>query len=311
MGRDIIVIGASAGGLTPLCTVLDQLPAAMPAAVFVVLHVGAESSLHEVLRKCARKDVVRPHDNQPIKTGTIYVAPPRVHLAVTPDTVQLVHGPRENRHRPAIDVLFRSASRHFGERVAGVILSGCLDDGAAGLLSVKARGGLAIVQDPADAAVPDMPAAALRLTDVDYSAPADKIAQILTDAMNGKTKKPGKGYGSVSGDGPSERSKELMPFVCPDCDGPIFQETTGKMTQLACSVGHRYSPESFSEAHRDALERALWIAIRTLENRKQIHGYLGDRAKSTGDMHKSTTMEETVAAAERDMVLIKEILQRL
>jgi two-component system, chemotaxis family, protein-glutamate methylesterase/glutaminase len=311
MRRDIVVIGASAGGLTPLCTLIQGLPTELPAAVFVVLHVGSASALHEVLRRCGRTNVIRAEDGQPIEEGRVYVAPPSVHLALAPDSVRLSHGPRENRHRPSIDVLFRSASQHFGPRVVGVLLSGALDDGAAGLFSIKARGGLALVQEPDNAAVPDMPRAALRLVDVDHCAPVTKLPELLLQAMNAKDPKSKATGEPRSGNGPPKATKHLVPFVCPDCDGPIFEETTEGMTQFACAIGHRFSPESFSEAHRDALERALWIAVRTLENRKQIHSLLGERAKAQGDKAGFNNMEEIAAAAESDMALIKDIISRL
>jgi len=167
------------------------------------------------------------------------------------------------------------------------------------------------VQHPDDAAVPDMPRAALRLAEVDHCVAVEKIPELLVQAMNKKIVKSKRTAGRLSGNGPSARTRQLVPFVCPDCDGPVFEEKDGNMTQLACVVGHRFSPESFTDAHRDALERALWIAMRTLENRKQIHCFLAERARAEGDKRKLTTMEETSAAAEKDMALIKEILERL
>lgn len=308
MNRDIVVVGASAGGIGPLCTLVKELPEDLPAAVFICLHVGSASLLDQVLRSCGKRSVVQARDDEPYKKGMIYVAPPRVHLAIDATKTKLLHTATENRQRPSIDVLFRSAAKACGPRVIGVILSGCLDDGAAGLFVIKGKGGIAIVQDPKDAAVPDMPRAALKFTDVDYCAPVADIPKLIVDAMKTKSS-TAKDAGNA--DEKNRKADELVPFVCPDCDGPISQHRDGKLLQFSCSVGHKYSPETFTEAHRDALERALWIAIRTLENRGQIHQFLAERAREAGDKRTLSDMLETAETAQRDMELIKQIMLKL
>lgn len=149
LGHDIIVVGASAGGVETLAEMVSRLPADLPAAVFIVLHVPpyGTSVLPSILSRRGPLPAYHPADGEQIRPGRIYVAPPDHHLIIQQDKVRLTRGPAENRHRPAIDTLFRSAARFYGPRVAGVVLTGTLDDGTAGLLAVKMRGGSALAQD--------------------------------------------------------------------------------------------------------------------------------------------------------------------
>ena len=165
---ELIVIGTSAGGLRPLRYIASSLPSTFPACVLAVMHISAESALASILSRNATMKVKVAETNDPIAPGAFYVAPPDHHLLVREGTVELSRGPRENRARPAIDPLFRSAALAYGERVIGVVLTGFLDDGAAGLLAIKRAGGVAIVQDPEDAEFPSMPATALARVEVDY-----------------------------------------------------------------------------------------------------------------------------------------------
>jgi two-component system, chemotaxis family, protein-glutamate methylesterase/glutaminase len=179
--RDITVIGASAGGLAPLRALLGSLPTNYPAAVFVVVHLAPEtpSVLADILDAASRLPVVSARSGAPIRRGTVTVAPADCHLVLTHDTVLLSRGPRENRHRPSIDVLFRSAAVVFGPRVTGVVLSGLLDDGSVGLWGIKRRGGITVVQDPDDAEFPDMPRNAMEAVAIDVCAPANDLAERL------------------------------------------------------------------------------------------------------------------------------------
>jgi two-component system chemotaxis response regulator CheB len=185
-GHDIIVIGASAGGVEALVKVVSSLPGALPASLFVVLHLPAESSsaLPTILSRAGYLPAVHPEDCSPIVPGTIYVAPPDYHLMVERDMVRVGRGPRENRHRPAIDPLFRSAALAYGPRVTGVILTGALDDGTAGLLAIKRHGGIALVQDPHEALFAGMPRSALMHVQVDYVLPLVDIGRQLAQLAN-------------------------------------------------------------------------------------------------------------------------------
>ena len=180
-GHDIIVIGASSGGIESLTELVSGLPQDLPASVFVVVHVPARavSLLPQILSRAGAIAAAHAKDNEPLRHGRIYVAPPDFHLLLRDGSVRLVRGPRENNHRPAIDPLFRTAARSYGPRVIGVVLSGALDDGTAGLSAVKKSGGVAIVQDPKDALFPDMPRYAMQAISVDHCVPKGDIARLL------------------------------------------------------------------------------------------------------------------------------------
>jgi len=184
MRRDIIVIGASAGGVEALRTLANKLPAELKAALFVVLHIPAshKSLLPEILNASGPSPTIHPEHKQSIETGRIYVAPPDHHMLVEADHVLLWRGPRENNHRPAINPLFRSAAESHKARVTGVLLTGCREDGSAGLWSIKHSGGIAIVQDPNEASFPAMPLNAQKYVEVDHVARLTDIAKLLTDS---------------------------------------------------------------------------------------------------------------------------------
>src|SRR5437764_124346 len=175
--HDLVVVGTSTGGVEALCALVKDLPSDVAAAMLVVMHVGPTSFLSEILCRCGPLEASEGHDQEPIHRGRIYVAPPSFHMIVRDGRIALTREAHENRHRPAIDPLFRSAARVYRQRVVGIVLSGALDDGTAGLFAVKKRGGVTIVQDPADAVMPAMPLNALRHTDVDYCLPVSEIGQ--------------------------------------------------------------------------------------------------------------------------------------
>lgn len=181
-GHDIIVIGASAGGVTALAQLARQFSARFPAAVFITLHIPANmpSMLPNILNYAGPLTALHPDDGAEIAAGHIYVAPPDHHLLVMQSHMRVVKGPKENRHRPSIDALFRSAALAYGPRVVGVVLTGSLDDGAAGLLAIQQCGGITVVQDPKDALYPSMPQSALELVDTDYCLPLAEIGPLLT-----------------------------------------------------------------------------------------------------------------------------------
>ncbi len=179
--HDIIVVGASAGGVEALIILTGALPSNLQAAVFIVLHIPAQSPslLPDILNRAGSLKVVSATDNAEIEYGHVYVAPPNFHLLVESEHIRVVSGPKENRHRPAIDPLFRSAATAYGSRVMGVILTGSLDDGTAGLQAIKICGGVAIVQDPQEALFPSMPMSALANVQVDYTLPLAQIGPLL------------------------------------------------------------------------------------------------------------------------------------
>jgi len=318
--RNIIVVGTSAGGVEALCELNKHLPKDLDASVFVVMHIGTASMLPEILSRCGNLPAVCAEDQKMYKHGCIYCAPAHCHLSIKDHTTILTRGPRENGHRPAIDVLFRSASRAHRSKVVGVVLSGGRDDGSAGLFAIKARGGVAIVQDPAEAVTPNMPENALNMVDVDFCLPVRQIADVLVQLVNGKatdiTESPNGGNimeDQATADRPeSEPPGDQIPVACPECNGPMYEAKDGELAHFQCFVGHRFSPESFSEQHTEALERALWTAIRKLKERVVLHKELVERkSRNKGEEELRQRLEESVVTAKCDLKLLREILERI
>jgi two-component system, chemotaxis family, protein-glutamate methylesterase/glutaminase len=257
---DIIVIGASIGGVTALRTLFQSFPADFPAAIFVVQHVSPlqPSFLPAILQGQTGLHVAHAEDDEPIRAGRAYVAPPNHHLVIEPGHMHLTLGPRENRSRPSINTLFRSAALAYGPQVIGVILTGSLDDGTAGLWEIKRRGGVAVVQSPEDAECRQMPAEAINNVHVDYQVPIREMGALLSMLV-----------GRVRDFSESGEVAVVMPqatrLTCPDCHGPIERFQSGPVTEYKCRVGHAYSPGNMLAAHEDAEERALWSAIESLE----------------------------------------------
>jgi two-component system chemotaxis response regulator CheB len=317
--RNVIVVGASAGGVEALCELVKALPEKLDAALFVTMHIGAVSMLPEILSRCGKLPAIAAQHNQRYKRGCIYVAPAQHHLLVKNGLTVLSRGPRENGHRPAIDVLFRSAAREHRSKVVGIVLSGGRDDGSAGLFAIKSRGGVAVVQDPAEATSPNMPRNALNMVDVDFCLPVREIADLLPQLVDGKatniTESPN-GGANMEEQGTANQATvtppgEQIPLVCPECNGPLYELKDGELAQFQCFVGHRFSPESLSEEHTEALERALWTAARTLKERIVLHEQLLERKRNKGEGELLTRLEESVTTAKQDLQLLREILERI
>jgi two-component system, chemotaxis family, protein-glutamate methylesterase/glutaminase len=312
----IIVIGASAGGVGALCSLVEGLPANLPAAIFIVQHLGPSSILDKVLLRCNPKSgVVIPKNAEKIEPGHIYLAVPDHHLAIEDSRVYLRKSPRENFHRPSVDVLFRSAARAYGPRVIGVILTGSMDDGASGMFAVKSKGGIGIVHDPKEAMVPDMPLSAMAATEIDYCLPLAKIPPLLVSLSNqpvpnGVAMEHDKHKSEINQNEPEDN--EHPRFVCPECDGPLIQFEDGRMVRFRCKIGHQFSLDSLTEAHAEALERGLWIAVRTLEDRAAIQRLRGERFKAAGDQEsRAASALEIASQAEKDAQLLRAIMEKL
>jgi len=313
--KRIIVVGGSAGGITALCSILKGIPQKFPAPILAVIHMGEEShALTQVFQRCSHLKVVDPDKAEPVRAGKVYIALPNRHLVVKSGCVTSVMGLRENRHRPSVDTLFRSAARSYRRNVVAVVLSGALDDGSAGALAVKARGGTIIVQDPRDAEVSDMPANALRHVKADHCVTLERIPALLKRLVssNGKVDIPEVSRGECDAADDSEPvagENEPFAFTCPECGGALLHVKNGKSIQWHCHVGHRFSLSSFSEAHADAVERAVWVAIRKLRERQVLNEQLaGDQQRSPG-MKKR--FKEAAFAAGQDIKLLEEVLARL
>lgn len=301
--RDIVVVGASAGGVDALGVLASRLPPDLPAAVFVVLHTAAgfPSMLPELLSRHGRLRAAHPLHGEEIVRGRIYVAPPDNHLLLRPGYVHVVRGPKENGHRPSVDALFRSASAAYGQRVIGVVLTGHLDCGTAGLLSVKARGGVAIVQDPADAAIPSMPRSAVEHVAVDHVVPLAEIPglieRLVGEPVTGE--RPARqpvSLGELEGDEPG------MPveIVCPQCQGALTLGELGGFQVFRCHVGHAFSLEGLAREQSEEVERALWAAVRSLEESASINRRA--RARATGDLQRRLAEKEDAQIQQADLI---------
>ena len=283
--RDVIVIGGSAGGLEALKALVADLPANLPASMFVVIHISSDypSIIPEILTRTGRLPAIHPKDGQPIEPGNIYVAPPDRHLLIKNGTVRVTRGPRENRHRPAIDPLFRSAARSYGPRVVGVVLSGQLDDGAAGISAIKMRNGLTVVQDPRQAIAPQMPWAALRTGQIECVLPVNGIAALLQSVSRQPARDGLHKETAMSGDIDKEASKAELEnnttpdnlghpsvFTCPECHGTLWQVDENGMVTFRCRVGHAYSTEALSASLSESAEDALWAAMRVMQEKADL-----------------------------------------
>lgn len=314
-GHDIIVIGASTGGVDALPRLVGSLPSNLPASVFIVLHISPQGPdlLPEIIRRVASLKVAHGVDGEKIRRGRVYVAPPDHHLQVVGPRVRLFRGPRENFHRPSIDTLFRSAAETCGPRVAGVVLTGSLDDGTAGLHAVKSHGGIAIVQDPKDAQAPAMPQSALRNVKVDHCVPLAEMSALLVSLAT-KQDVPTSRKAKANMEKRSLRPKEMektfgrpTSFVCPECNGPLWETKAGPSLQFRCHVGHAYSPDSLLADHANGLERALWSAVRTFDEGASLLRRIGARDKQSASITKH--WETRAKEQEKHAEMIRQLLQ--
>jgi two-component system, chemotaxis family, protein-glutamate methylesterase/glutaminase len=263
--QDIIVVGASAGGVEALRVLAAGFPPDLNASVFVVLHIGkgisGRSYLPEILTKAGPLTAVSAKHGDKIHKNRIYVAPPDHHLLIEPEHIHLSHGPKENRTRPAVNPLFRSAALAYDGRVTGVIMTGLLDDGVAGLAEIKRKGGVAVVEDPTTALFPSMPLNALHRVEVDHIVPLPAIGALLAQLATTDR-------GATQKDEPMER--KLSELTCPECRGPLTEERQGQIVEFRCRVGHVYSPLAMEDEHCNTVERSLWSTILALEEAAEI-----------------------------------------
>lgn len=319
----IIVIGASAGGVEALTKLVASLPADLPAAIFVVLHVSPEgtSVLPRILNRAGPLQAMHPKHGQAIEPGRIYVAPPDFHLLVKRGYIHLARGPQENRHRPAIDPLFRTAARAYGPLVIGVVLSGSLDDGTAGLLAIKMRGGVAIVQDPDDAYFSGMPRSAIENVEVNYILPASEIAPVLEElasqSLSEEKVNPVSGDIEIESDmaelDPIAVHKDDRPgtpsgFGCPECGGALWEIKESDYLRFRCRVGHAYSIDSLLAEQSEALEDALWSALRALEESGALAHRMARRARENNQNLIATRYEERARSTQQQSEIIRQVL---
>lgn len=317
--RDIIVVGASAGGVQALAELAKNLPEDFPAALFIVLHLGSgRSSLPEILNRAGSLPALHPEPGEPVVPGRIYAAPPDLHMVLRNGAVGLLRGPKENGFRPAIDVLFRTAARAYRNRVVGVVLTGNLDDGTAGLLAIKRLGGIAVVQDPADADHPAMPRSALENVDVDHVAPLAELPGLLVDLAGQEVEplppyRPAEEDGDVSDEKVGQSGEETRGapsgFTCPDCGGALWEWSDGDLLRYRCRIGHAYSPESLVATQTESMEHALWAAVRALEETAAIARRMAHRMRDSGLHTSERRFQERAREAEAHAATLSGILE--
>lgn len=321
--RNILAIGTSAGGISAMQRLFAAMPREVTATVFVVQHIGAAHSvLPNVLSRAGWLPAFHPEDGEAVRPDWIHVAPPDHHLLVRDGRALVRRGARENRCRPAIDPLFRSVAVTYGVRAVGLILTGTLDDGTAGLRAVKRCGGLAVVQDPEDAEWPDMPRNALRHVSADACAPLSDLPALLARLLT----EPSGPAVSVPADiameaRVPENEFDAMPDLaaavgkpstlsCPECGGNLVEVEDGPLLRFRCKVGHAYGPETLAEAHRESIEQAIWVALRTHQDRAIMFRRLAERAREHGHAAVETNWTRSAQEAERTVAMLKEVLSK-
>jgi two-component system chemotaxis response regulator CheB len=327
--RDLVVIGASAGGIEALRNLVGKLPADLPAAVLVVVHMPARgaSVLAQILSRAGSLPAEQAAEGQQPRHGRIYVGRPDHHLMIRKGRLRVVRGPRENGHRPAIDPLFRSAAQERGPGCVGVVLSGSLDDGAAGVAIIHRAGGAVLVQDPTDAAFASMPSAALAEVPDAVAAPAEQLAahldELVREEVTGDMDPDGTGWQELNDRevaiagfdtdelGRSERPGEPSGLICPDCGGSLDQlaDTGAQRYRYRCRVGHAWSPDSLAVQQDLAVENALWHAARVLAEKASLHRRMAASAQQRGTSRLATNSERTAQEAEQSATLIEKLLR--
>lgn len=300
--HDIVVIGASAGGVRSLQQLVKHLPEDLPASVFIVQHLSPhkESSLPQILQRESKLPVSLAEPEMQIEKSHVYVAPPDRHLILENNHMKLVHGPRENYSRPSVDVLFRSAAYAYGPRVIGIVLSGSLGDGTSGLQAIKSSGGIAIVQDPNEALHPSMPMSAAQQVAVDASLPlaaiaAEIIRLVQQPVKTMKSKKTSQKKLAKNELDRTKIEKETINkegeygvpsvYSCPDCRGVLWEIKDGNLVRFRCRTGHAYIPEILSDRQSENIEASLWAAMTALEEKSSLSLRLAKRFSGLGDPH--------------------------
>lgn len=315
----IVALGASAGGVEALQRTIEGLPAALPAALCVVLHIPAttRSILAEILARKTALAVSQAVDGEEIQPGHVYVAPADHHLVVSEGRLVLDRGPKENGTRPAIDPLFRSVAAACGPRCAAVVLSGALADGAAGAAAVAASGGVVLVQDPADAAVPSMPEAALLAVPDARIGAAAELGEMIADVVPELTSEDRhhRKEDPVATDSsrPSARSRtrpEGPPstLTCPECSGPLWEESANGVTRFRCRVGHAYTEAVLVEAKGGEVEAALWAAVEALEEHAELLRKVASRLADKGVQPTPSSLRRRADVAAEQAEVLRGVL---
>ena len=322
--RNIIVVGASMGGVEALSALVAQLPAQLQATILVVQHTSPHSPalLGEILDRQGPLSASVAVDRAPLEPGRIYIAPPDRHLLLTEQGLRVVYGPRENRVRPAIDPLFRTAAVHCRSRVIGVVLTGLLGDGAAGLLAVHRCGGVSLVQSPDDAAYSQMPIRALAAVPTARQVPLAELGSTIARLAAEEAPEPPPvpeplriearlTERAMANDDWGRVPTRSTDFTCPECNGAIREIEGEPIGRYRCRVGHAYSADDFIEAKERGVEDALWLALQTLQEQAQVLESLASDDLARGWTRNASGYQERAremrAAADRLRDLVAEL----
>lgn len=317
----IIVIGGSMGAFGVLKQVCADLPADLPAAVFIVLHVARDSrdSFAGALDGLSALPVSNAADGERIEGGYIYVAPADHHLLVMGDSMRLGHGPRENMFRPAIDPLFRSAAISHGPRAIGVVLSGYLNDGASGLAAIKQCGGTTVVQNPLDARADDMPLSALESTEVDYRGPAADLgamlARLAQEAHGPARPVPRElrlevdiALGRPCDTPTLAQLADPVAMSCPACGGVLSEIRNSRPVRYRCQVGHGFTAHVLDTEQEQPADEALRVALRIIEERLTLLNRMARDDRSNHRLKSAAMYEDRAAEFERSATVIRDAL---
>ena len=317
----VIVIGTSAGGIEALKTLLGKLPADLAAFPLAVIHIASSSPrmLPELLSKPGQLRCVHPCQGESLQRGRFYLAPPDQHMLVDArETIRLSHGPKENRARPAIDPLFRSAALAFGPEVIGVILTGNLDDGTAGLLAVKRSGGTTVIQDPADAVAPSMPSSAARHVQIDHKVPLSKMGPLLVQLSKEKPKAERfvmpdrlKLEAEIAADEKAVLHEDIAKigdpsvFTCPDCHGTLLRIRDEQLLRFRCHTGHAFTGQSLVTSLNESTEDAIWGAVRALQEGAMLLQHLAQHALDAGQDHEAKSLDREAQKKREQAALVR------
>jgi two-component system, chemotaxis family, protein-glutamate methylesterase/glutaminase len=318
----VVVIGTSAGGFFALAELISQLTEEMDAAFFVVMHLshrGIGGYLVNQMQKYTSLLCTEAEEKAAIKRGTIYFSQPNKHLLIKENTIELGFGPEENRWRPSIDVLFRSAAAACDGYTIGIILTGMLDDGTAGMSAIKRCGGSCIVQDPNEAEYPDMPLSVLKEIEVDYCVPLSQIGAVISTIIANKkvvsTIIPADIIKEVSlsekGVGTIDEMKELgnnSVFSCPDCGGVLFELKNGPATRYKCHTGHSYTVNDLLIKQFKNVESSLWVAMRSLEERRKLLTQLAEKNIQRGFHRSASDYQAKIDELQKHVDNLKQVL---
>ncbi|MBV9876195.1 MAG: chemotaxis protein CheB [Verrucomicrobia bacterium] len=322
-GRDVVVIGGSSGSIEAFRSLIATIPGDIPAALFVVIHTSATGPylLPSLLQKDTELEFATVEDKAPVSYGKIYLARPNLNLLLEDNHIRVVFGPKENRMRPAIDALFRSAAWARRNRVTGILLSGGLDDGVAGLWDIRCCGGATMVQDPNSAAFPELIHNALNAMPIDYVAPPEKMSEIIQKLARTRADETGQipdeqdrieleNQIEIDSDDHSAKLEQIgriSAYTCPGCGGPLWQLPNGSVDRYRCRVGHAYSVNSLFQACWEASERNLYTALQLLEENARVGNQIIRKAEKIHQLA-SKELVDQVRRLEREADILRNLL---